>query len=84
MRRYYFKAEYKTGKRGYDRLISVYKMNKKGRFAFIGERWVNTSSYRGDDAIVCQILHDEKGYRWADTGTHYYLKKKDIQIICLP
>ncbi len=90
MKRYYYKAEYREAvtksyrKRGYNKLITVYEMNKDGRFTFIGDQWINTASYRGDDAIASQILHDEKNYQWGDTGTHYYLKRKDIQIILLP
>ena len=88
--KYYYKTEWNDAvnkqyrKRGYNKLISVYQMNKDGGFSFIGDMWINTASYRGDEAIACQILHDEKGYKWGDTGTHYYLKRKDLKLIQLP
>jgi len=84
MKRYYYRARpVKKGK--WNREISVYEQLKDGRFYHIGTSFVNTGSYRGDRAIAAQILHDEKGYQWAEkAGTHYELKRKDISIIELP
>ena len=86
MKRYYFKAEYSEAvtksyrKRGYNKLISVYKMTKRGTFLFIGDQWVQTAGYRGDYATACRILSDKFGYK----NDGYSLTRKDVTVLQLP
>jgi len=86
MKRYYYKVEESdcvtkhARRRGYNKVISVYKMKKDGQFRFIGDEWINTASYRGDHPTACGILTKEFGYK----SDGYSLKRKDVKVLQLP
>jgi len=82
MKTYFWRYENKAKTRGLNRTITVYTQNKSKGFFYIGEREINTGSYMGDYAIVCQIINDVKGHRL--TKCRYMLESKNIQLVEFP
>lgn len=81
MKRYFYKEELASIKRGYNRTISVWRLDKEGRWRFIGEEHCNSASWRGAYGVACGILNEKIGHRMADG---YGLKSKNITLIQLP
>ena len=78
--RYFYKEEMTSVKRGYNRTISVWKLDKESRWRFIGESHHNSASWKGGYGCACSILNDKFGYK----TDGYSLKNKNIKLIQLP
>ena len=85
MKRFYIKVIHSSTKRGYDRTIEVYAMNRRGAFSFLcGTDKINTGSYKGDKAVASKLLHDKFGFKWSKNDMHYSLMSKNVKLIFLP
>ena len=84
MKYYYWKET--VSNQGQTSVVDVYEQMKDKSFYCISSYTSSRGSYRGGKAIAAQILHDEFGYQWLepDGDTHYFLKRKDIELVELP
>ena len=60
---YYFKVTDSSKKRGCNRTISAYAIGNDFKPEYIGERHINTASYRGDKPTAVNILSELYGYK---------------------
>jgi hypothetical protein len=60
---YYFKVIDSSKKRGYNKTISVYAIGDDFKPEYIGEKHINTASYRGDKPTAVNILSELYGYK---------------------
>jgi len=66
-----------------NRAIIVYNRYRDG-FGYIGHKLVDHNSYRGDEAVANEILHEKYGYRWLPRREGFELQRKDVKVIPLP
>lgn len=59
--------------RGYNRCIRVYKI-VRGIPKYLGEKHVNTASYKGDRPVAELIIAEKEGYK----TDGYYIQRKDV------
>jgi hypothetical protein len=79
MKRFYFKAENYSPKRGYNLQVVVYAVSRKdGHPLFLGRAHANTASYKGDHALASQIVAECCGYKMKPGG--YELVRKDVTL----
>ena len=85
MKKYFIKTTNNSSKRGYNRTVTIYTQNKDGSFNFIAEdEFINTASYRGDEAVASKLLHDKYNYKWNPKDVNYSLLSKSVKLIFLP
>ena len=85
MKKFYIKVIHSSIKRGYNRTIEIYTINKRGTFSFLcSDDAINTASYRGDEAVASRLLHEKFGFKWSPKNENYSLMSKNIKLIFLP
>ena len=85
MKKFYIKVIYSSNKRGYNRSIEIYTINKRGTFSFLcGDEAINTASFSSDEAVASRLLHEKFGFKWSPKNKHYSLMSKNIKLIFLP
>lgn len=79
MKRFYFKVERYSPKRGYNLQVIVISMSRKdGHPLLLGCAHANTASYQGERALAAQIVAKCCGYKMKPG--EYELVRKDITI----
>ena len=74
MKTYIYKVTYSNHKRGYNRLVEVYRV-KNNVPSYIGDHDINTASYKGDRACASNVIADVDGHIIKDG---YHLDSKNI------
>lgn len=79
MKRFYFKVEKHSPKRGYNLQVVVFGISRKDAHPlYLGRAHANTASYKGDHALAAQIVAKCCGYKMKPGD--YELARKDVEI----
>lgn len=78
MKHYIFTVENASRKRGYNRTIRVWRMERNVPMWVGDDDEISTSSYKGDYAMACKIISNRDGYRLTKDG--YFLQSKNVRL----
>lgn len=71
----YIFVKSKSTRRGYNLCIRVYKI-VRGVPKYLGERDVNTASYKGDKPVASLIIAEKEGYK----TDGYHILRQDVVV----
>ncbi len=83
-KRFYYFITDSSLKRGCNKTLSLYTLNKEGQPLNIGEVHINTAAYSGYRPAAIILIRKIYNYKWIKSNksnySHGHFKRKDIQI----